>query len=390
MNTLKFGNGEWYGKKDTILAYNDLNSNFKPLPFSFDRASSATVVNKAGLIETVGSGEPRIDFSNDTKGALLLEPTRSNIAVNSENFDAWTNGNLSLTSNADISPEGLNNAYKVTFNNLNHYLLYADITVSSNTQYTFSFYVKRGTATNLNYRLRDVGNSVDIIAPTSYYSQTSASEWKRIEVTFTTPSNCTSLTIYSFSDGQSLGTAYIYGAQLEQGSYATSYIPTQGSAVTRVAETCNNGGNEQVINSTEGVLYAEISALENTVSQEVAFSINDGVNNRLLVRFKTDGKIGFIAFTNGVGVRAIGETGVLDQSINRKIALKYKENDYALWINGIKVVVDNTSTTFTLETLTKLSFEQGNNSNFLQGNCKDLRVYNTALTDQELINLTTI
>ena len=42
MNTLKFGNGEWYGKKDTILAYNDLNSNFKPLPFSFDRASSAT------------------------------------------------------------------------------------------------------------------------------------------------------------------------------------------------------------------------------------------------------------------------------------------------------------------------------------------------------------
>ena len=42
MNTLKFGNGEWYGKKDTILAYNDENSNFKPLPFSFDRDTSAT------------------------------------------------------------------------------------------------------------------------------------------------------------------------------------------------------------------------------------------------------------------------------------------------------------------------------------------------------------
>ena len=42
MNTLKFGNGEWYGKKDTILAYNDENSNFKPLPFSFDRDTLAT------------------------------------------------------------------------------------------------------------------------------------------------------------------------------------------------------------------------------------------------------------------------------------------------------------------------------------------------------------
>ena len=41
-NTLKFGNGEWYGKKDTILAYNDENNNYKPLPFDFSRASSAT------------------------------------------------------------------------------------------------------------------------------------------------------------------------------------------------------------------------------------------------------------------------------------------------------------------------------------------------------------
>ena len=49
------------------------------------------------------------------------------------------------------------------------------------------------------------------------------------------------------------------GAQLEEGSYATSYIPTQGSAVTRLADVCNNGANEQVINSTEGCFYAEIA-----------------------------------------------------------------------------------------------------------------------------------
>ena len=78
-NTLKFGNGEWYGKKDTILAYNDENNNYKPLPFDFSRGSSATVINKDGLIETVGSGEPRIDYKDNTKGALLLEPSRTNL-----------------------------------------------------------------------------------------------------------------------------------------------------------------------------------------------------------------------------------------------------------------------------------------------------------------------
>ena len=85
-NTLKFGNGEWYGKKDTILAYNDENSNYKPLPFNFSRASKATRVNKDGLIEEVGSGQPRVDYLNNTKGAMLLEPSRSNITYPSENF----------------------------------------------------------------------------------------------------------------------------------------------------------------------------------------------------------------------------------------------------------------------------------------------------------------
>ena len=85
-NTLKFGNGEWYGKKDTILAYNDENSNYKPLPFNFSRASSATVINKDGLIETVGSGEPRIDYKDNSKGALLLEPSRTNLITQSEAF----------------------------------------------------------------------------------------------------------------------------------------------------------------------------------------------------------------------------------------------------------------------------------------------------------------
>ena len=85
-NTLKFGNGEWYGKEGIILAYNDENNNYKPLLFDFDRASSATRVNKDGLIETVGTEQPRVDYKDDSKGALLLEPSRTNLTAYSENI----------------------------------------------------------------------------------------------------------------------------------------------------------------------------------------------------------------------------------------------------------------------------------------------------------------
>ena len=88
-NTLKFGNGQWATGNGTALAYNDENANFKPLPFDFTRASSGTTVNQSGLIETVGSGIPRIDFQGNTKGALLLEPSRTNIVYTSELLNTY-------------------------------------------------------------------------------------------------------------------------------------------------------------------------------------------------------------------------------------------------------------------------------------------------------------
>ena len=88
--TLNLGtDGNWATKKDTILAYNDENSNFKPLAFNFDRDTLATRVNKDGLIETVGSGEPRIDYKDDSKGALLLEPSRSNYSYSYRQRFFW-------------------------------------------------------------------------------------------------------------------------------------------------------------------------------------------------------------------------------------------------------------------------------------------------------------
>ena len=110
-NTLNLGAGIWGTKEDSLLAYNSENGNYKPLPFDFTRASSATVVNKAGLIETVGSGIPRIDFLGNTNGALKLEPQRTNSFSYSNDFSqsSWSKTQSSVTGNTTISPEGVDN-----------------------------------------------------------------------------------------------------------------------------------------------------------------------------------------------------------------------------------------------------------------------------------------
>ena len=112
-NTLKLGAGKWATGKDTVLSFNDENNNFKPLPFSFSRASSATVVNQSGLIETVGSGEPRIDFKDNTKGALLLEPSRTNSLLQSNSLDQWSKSTSMEVTGSQVGVGGSDNAWLI-------------------------------------------------------------------------------------------------------------------------------------------------------------------------------------------------------------------------------------------------------------------------------------
>ena len=145
--SLKLGNGDWGVKNDSLLAYDDFGGKFRPLPFDFTRASSATVVNKAGLIETVGSGIPRIDFSDDVNGALLLEPQSTNLIPYSELFsDAyWTKSGASVVSGF-TSPDGTANAFKFVegTNNGAHIIYKISIGFTSGATLSYSFFAKKG------------------------------------------------------------------------------------------------------------------------------------------------------------------------------------------------------------------------------------------------------
>jgi hypothetical protein len=324
----------------------------------------------------------------------LLEPQRTNLLPDSEHFGSgeWSKGNLSLSANAATSPEGLDNAYEVTFTDAFHFLLDGNISVSSNTQYTFSFYVKRGTATDLKYRLRDATNSADIIAPTSYYSQTSASEWKRIEVTFTTPATCTSLSVYTFSDGGVLGTAYLYGAQLEAGSYATSYIPTYGSAVTRNADDCSKTGIASLYGSNVGTLFYE-GIYGNEANEVYLFAQNvlgTATTDSVYLQRSEANKVQTQVW-DGPNQVVVIKGGNINIGDTFKAAVAFADNDVVLYLNGVQI---GTDTNVNIPPLTSLQigrYPSSNNNNYKTSKpSKQVLLFPTRLSNEELAALTTI
>jgi len=397
-NTLNLGNGDWATKENSLLGYNSENGNYKPLPFDFTRASNGTFINKSGLIETAANGVPRIDFSDSTSGALLLEPQRTNLLTYSNDFInvAWSKNQSGtglipvVTSNSLISPDGTLNASKVVFNT-GVGVSTSDVSMLEDTVTATS-----GVAINQSVYLRGENGGETILIRGAnggaYTTLTLTNEWVRYESTET--SGATSST-WSIGLRQGLGgvvinsnvTIYMYAAQFEIGSYSTSLINTQGSAVTRVADVCNNGGNDQVINSNEGVLYFEGSGENDNTFNYISLSDGGTTNYAAILYTDTDNQILYRYYVGGSGVAITVNS--IDVTNFNKIAIKWAANDFAIWINGIEVGTASSGNLNPSGTFNELAFARGgaNNTPFY-GKVKDVRVYNTALTDAELIALT--
>ena len=378
-NTLKFGNGEWYGKKDTILAYNSENNNYKPLPFDFSRGSSATVINKDGLIETVGSGEPRIDYKDNSKGALLLEPSRINLVSYSEDFSNsyWnTNSNTSRSLSSNLSPEGTANAYRVEAVSGTQ-VGYVGVTTIGTT-ITHSVYVRRVSGSN-TFNMVDVNNSATQVDITN--------EWKRFSVTAV----ATSTNLRSYLRLNQVGDVVeIFGFQAEQGSYATSYIPTQGSVVTRLADSCSQTPPDGVIGQTEGTVFLDFIRKPQNNPATGLFGISSSNNSDRVVvwnNFSLNG-LGLQIKANGSNISGNQSLGTFDNDENYKIAVSYKSGEIKAYVNGNSVLNLSNSFTFAsdLNTIIVNSYQVGINSELSP--FKNIKLYNTALTDQELQALT--
>jgi len=323
---------------------------------------------------------PRLDYTGGGCPSLLLEPQSTNLVTHSEDFSdaSWDkNATLIVTSNNAISPDGTQNATRVNKVSSGG-RLGVDIPITSGQSYTLSFYMKNNGG-NTSLEASFDGQSAN-------QSYTITDNWERYEFTFIATTTKTSQ-IRLFQAAVNID-AHIWGAQLEALPYATSYIPTSGQIATRLADKVSGAGDATTFNSTEGVLYAEIEALANSVAIQ-RLSLSDGTSsNRVYLQNSTPNNQIFVSIVSE-GVASVNfNITSYDTTQFNKIAIKYKGNDSALWINGIEVATD-TGAVMPIG-LSELAFDDGNGSLNYFGKVKDLRTYNTALTDAELTELTTI
>ena len=404
--TLKFGNGQFATKKGSTLAYNSENGNFKPLPFTFDRSTSATRVNKQGLIEVVTNNEPRIDFLNDSKGALLLEPSRSNILPYSEDFTnaEWAKSNLTVLGNQVISPDGTLSADKVSSNTSNSTHFLQEFLSTGNTV-NVSVFVKNEDAdyiqlTNpssggifINFDIKNglIGSKGSLISNEKIENY--GNGWYRISATLdNTGVDNRYIRFYIVSSDNapfnqswqpsSNISFYIWGGQAELNSYSTSYIPTQGSIGTRVAESCEQTPVSGIIGQTEGTLFMEVEVL-NGVGIQLGNSTSGGdyVNSiQFAISPNSTNAGSHVGGVSQFSNASVGRTG------RQKIAVAYGLNNYALYINGTQITVDLSATVPSMSTIIFNHIDLGT----VNGEIKQTKLYNTRLSNSELQTLTTI
>lgn len=380
-------------------------------------AQEVITTTTTALYGGITDNTPRLDYTDSSCPALLLEPQRTNLMTSSEYFQApyWSETGIgSVQNNVSIiaDPTGNYGASKIIPDSTNttaHAIIGND--VSTSTQYTVSIFAKAAEYDYLLIRGLGLGGgggarfNISTGVVEGFLNFTSASiedygnGWYRCIATGTTPPATTTGPFYhpsptaSYTAYAGSGTSGIYtwGAQVEAAAFATSIIPTYGTSVTRVAGTCGDAGDITMINSTEGVLYAEIAALTQDNTSVVEITLNDGSSsNRVAITFTTSNNALRTLVRVG-GVNQFNTTSSLSNITEyKKIAIKYKANDFALWVNGIELDTDTNGTTFSALTLNNLSFNNGSGSSDFFGKVNALQVYKEALTDAELATLTTI
>tara|TARA_R100000951_G_scaffold115080_1_gene122000 strand:- start:340 stop:1941 length:1602 start_codon:yes stop_codon:yes gene_type:complete len=323
---------------------------------------------------SVGSVDnmPRLNYtpgSATSCPSLLLEPQRTNLIAQSEYFDTWTLiGGGTVTTNTSVSPDGNVNA--ATIEPLNYARNIFTMSGGSN---TFSIYFK-GKDANCVVRIGFLGPGDSGLIFTDETITTS--EWKRINVTYT---NATAPLGVFFSIQSGDNDVYAYGAQVEAGSYATSYIPTFGATVTRVSDTTCNITN-----------FLSKGIISTALTWTVFFDLEGlSTNNNI-------GDSQFIAgadSTLDVYVRPENENSLFARFYWRKDG-KYIGSNF-----GKKIIArlsGGTGTTFVDGALNNSSSISGDysllgitrNSNSV-GKINKILIFPTALTDAQCIELTT-
>ena len=381
---------------------------------AFDGTQTYSISNFTISVKEVTENDiPRLDYSDGSCPSLLLERQSTNLVTYSEDYSdsSWTKVNASVSSNTATSPSGETNASTLvsTSGTSEQYLDVGSLSVTSGEDYTMSVFVKKNDYDFFLIRFTGVGgafsagnvffniNNGTLGTVDSGYTgsiESFANGWYRCSATKTASGTtgsgkvrlqlATSDNTESISGDGSSGT-FIYGSQFEQNSYPTSYIPSNsGSSTTRTADVCNNAGTSATFNSTEGVLFVEMAALADDTQQQIGV-YGDSTTEQLRIEITNNVIKGQLY--NGAFQANMSSTQTVTNF--NKVALKWKVDDFALWINGTEVATDSSGTTFSAETLDRVHFSAQNGSTYAaQAKTKQLMVFDEALSNEELSDLT--
>lgn len=360
------------------------------------RATSATRVNASGLIESVGSNVPRLDYSNGSCPSVLVEPQRTNILPYSEDFsnaiwlkDANGLGSLPIvTSNYATSPSGNNTADRIQFSNAggsgsdSNYSLVAQYPLAIASTGTATFYLKSNTSSNQNVLVYWGAGQGQVFVVTP--------QWQRFILSNLSISALTNIAIGTrggsgnfYNGGDEIIDILVWGAQLEAGSYATSYIKTTSASVTRNADVISKTGISSLIGQTEGTLFVDFYH-DGTLNYNLS-SISNGLYDDAVFFEMYLGSIYGVIYDSGLQ-QFIFDAGSL--SVGRhKLAIGYKTNDTVFYIDG---VLRTTDTNVTIPTTARvdIGFIGGASINKTQTNLT--AIWKTRLTNTQLAQLTTI
>jgi hypothetical protein len=252
----------------------------------FTRNTIGTYVDENGIIQTAAAGEPRYTYDPVTgeELGLLVEESRTNLHLQSQDFSTWIGDGTTPTSNSGLAPDGTNTANLIQekAETNSHYLQKPDASVTSGTTYTFSVFLKKGSGATapdwivlafsgngfpgngavFNIATGELGNTAVAVGQviSSGISEFPGG-WYRCHVTVTADETRNSSGIIGFNNnqntagllsyaGQTTSDVYAWGAQLEAGSFPSSYIPTSGSTVTRDPDTVTLT-NDNIYNNSQ-------------------------------------------------------------------------------------------------------------------------------------------
>jgi len=364
-----------------------------------DYIETGATTAQAGILEDL----PRIDYSGGAScPALLLEPQRSNLITQSEYFGGYSNYGSTDTANQGISPEGINNATLIQGDGTQPqiYTRSSTITLSSAGAHTFSLFAKKGNNDFMFLELEGFAGSTNSSAyfdldngttPTSGASiEDYGNGWYRCMMTATIdagdlvgslvfrPTPSTSTIFYpssAYANGKNI---YIYGAQLEAGSYPTSYIPTYGSSVTRSIDTGSLNLVGAGINDgwTSGTILIEFEKPYNNENTDVIRIHGNSIIGRAYI------------YNNGYGF-ATDWSYANNITIGDDTKIIYRLNTLStgnLFKNGVKLSGAEGSGT----AWSDIKYIYLNNQGGAKINIKQIVVFPTALTDSQCIALTTL